>query len=114
MTKAEAYRECAELRRRRWSWPLGIPPTPYTHAVLRRIQALYDYWHSDEPAPCESDIWKCPPQDVEETPENYWRAAFIYAHDPEAAFQRAWKKYNGEYPPLDTEWTEELRNNFGD
>ena len=113
MTKADAYREEHELRYREDSWPIPLPHrTPYMAAVMRRCCALFNYWRNDGPMPCERGDWECPPRDVEETVENFWRRDTRHAMDPEAAFRRHWEKYGGKYPPI-PEWTEELERNFG-
>lgn len=114
MTKAEAYREEDELRRLEFSWPFPQtkPYTPYQSAVMDRANTLYHYWRFNEPAPCERKDWVCPPRDVEETVENYWRRGSHMAKDPEAAYRGFLAKYGGGYPPLH-EWTEELERNFG-
>lgn len=114
MTKAEAYREEKELMLRIYSWPFPqrAPATPYMSAVIRRQNALYGYWRFDEPAPCEREDWECPPRDVEETVENFWRRNSSGATDREAAYRRFWEKYGGKYPPV-PEWTEEHVRKWG-
>ena len=114
MTQAEAYREHEELMLRMYSWPKPwrAPATPYMRAMMARHNALCSYWRGEGPMPCERGDWECPPRDVEETVENYWRNNTRHAMDPEAAFRRCWKKYSGKYPPI-PEWTEELERNFG-
>ncbi len=94
MTREEAEKEFWELSRRSYMWEQVNPVkiTSYQHAVLRRQSALFGYVFNGKPAP--ADHWVCPPCDVEETIENWYRN-----HFPETWRERM--KANGDQlPPL--------------
>jgi len=118
MTRREAFAEYQEMERRINSWSdtdRRPPLTPYQQAVRKRASDLraFVYAYSYYEVPCEASEWVCPPKDVEETVENFYRHQFCMEPDPDARLRELRERFQGGYPPP-MEWTADHVARYGE
>lgn len=101
MTHTEAYIQNAKLAEIMRSWDRSRRWTKYQKEVSERSAWLYEYSQGRARMPIEEDVWlkKCPPCDVEETAENWFRNNWHFAKD-KTLWKRKFDEAGGIIPPL--------------